>query len=333
MKSQRRHDLEKNLLAERLTDWGDRLRPYSKVITATAVAALVVVIVWLVASRYAAAQRQRAWDVYTYAMNSADPDWDALREAAEEHAGTPMGDMAGITWADAELRLATENYFADEDQAQKHLKNAITAYRRLIDKADDATIANRARLGMGRALETEGKAKEAIEFYAAVEGPFAAFAKERAEQLRSAATQEAIQWLATAEVPDIQPPLGPGTPGLRPPFGDMNLDPKIPSTQFPGGLADPILPGAAASTTPSTDLNQPPLEIQNPFAGPSDPNRYAAPPGDDAADGAAPPATEQPAGSEASGDASAADGSSEGASADGANVEPRADAPSAEEGK
>jgi hypothetical protein len=336
MKSQRRHDLETNWLAQHLTVWGDRLRPYSKAITVTTAVAACIVIVWLVASKYAAAQRQRAWDVYTYAIHSANPDWGALREAAEEHSGTPMGEMAGITWADAELRQATENFFTDEDETQEHLENAIAAYRRLIDEADDAAIVNRARLGMGRALETDGKAKEAIEFYSAVGGPFATFAKERAEKLRSTSTQEAIAWLATADLPEIQAPLGPGTPGLRPPFGDFDLvDPAIPTTQFPSGLNGPILPGANTTTTPTTDVNQPPLEIQNPFAGPSDPNRYATPPADDA-EGPPPAAgeTDGQSADEPSAAGSSSDSESAGSeSADGATTEPNTDAPATEEGE
>lgn len=307
MKSKRRHDLETNELAKRLAVWGERVKPYSKFITVTIAAAAVVLVVWLVASRIAAAQRQRAWDVYVYAMTSADSDYGALREAAEEHEGTAMGEWASITWADAELRLATRDYFQTDSDAQEHLDNAMDAYRRLIDESDDEEIKNRARLGMARALETDGKVKEAIEFYAAVEGPFALFADQRAKQLASPAAYDAIQWLATAEMPRVQPPAGPGTPGVRPPFGsDFSLDPEIPpqsSAPFSSGLEGPLMPGETTGGAANQDVAQPPLEIQNPFAGPSDPDRYAAPPQDpqesDGQPPTPPPSDDAPAGPQA----------------------------------
>jgi hypothetical protein len=238
------------------------------------------------------ANRRAAWDQFTYVLTSGNADLDALREAAQENPDTPMSRLANVTWADNELQLGTELFFRDQAAAETHLDNARSVYRELIDKSKDPIILNRARLGIARVLETEGKPQEAAEFYQAVRGPFAQFAQQRAKELTDASVQDSVTWLASAEMPEIEAPSGPGTPGARPPFGDFQLDPSIPagsSAGIPagsasGGVPDPLAPGGARSGQTAPFTAQEPLDFENPFARPSDPNRYATPPAEGGAD-------------------------------------------------
>jgi hypothetical protein len=304
MKSERRHDLETNWLAKRLGTWGECARPYSTAMTIAVVAILVVVLITLFVSSRAAANRSAAWDAFTYAMTSASTNWDNLRTAAEENPDTKMSQMANITWADAELRRAAEFFFREQAAAESHLDNARDVYRRLIDEAEDPAIVNRARLGMARALEINGDVKEARKFYAAVEGPFKEFAQERSKELALADVQESVTWLASAEMPTVQAPVGPGTPGLRPPFGSgFNLDPQVPtgtatnSTGLPVGAAEQGTPNPLAPDGIDAGGTQE-LDFENPFDRPSDPDRYGTPSDNASGQPATPPAADPSDGQE-----------------------------------
>jgi hypothetical protein len=321
MKSEERHRLETNWMAKHLETWIDQLRPYASTIAGIIVALVVVMFAWSYLTGSSAAQRSEAWDAYNLAVEQPDmPDMEILRQSAEEYPGTKMQEMANVTWADGQVWMATQGYIFQRPAAMEALSRAASVYQGLLQSTDDETIRNRARLGMGRIYEMQDQLDKAREQYAAVTGAFAEMAKSRAEALAEPKTAEAIQWLASAEPPRRPAPLGPGTPGERPPFsaGDVPLPGGAPAGGAAGGAAsgpnsfDALMEGlelddlgtekgasADRYDQPSTPPSDPPLVSPTPPTSietpPADQPAGEAAPAPDSSPATSPPAAEQPA--------------------------------------
>jgi hypothetical protein len=159
----------------------------------------------------------------------------------------------------------------------------------------------------------QNRLEDARKHYAKVEGALAAIAEERIKALDSKDAQEAVKWLATAELPRPAAPTGPGVPGLRPP-----LNPTAPPTDAPeepldasselhkiiGGLntdtepdryGEPESPAVEATGDPAAE--PPPAESPPPEAADPAPAEPAA--GETASEESSePPASDEPAAEE-----------------------------------
>jgi hypothetical protein len=218
MKSQDRLRLETNWMAEHLTVWIEKLRPYATSIAGIALTVFIAMFAWSYLSGSSSAWQSKAWDAYNEAVASPIPDLELLRESAEEHPGTKMQELADITWADGQVWLASENYLISRAGSRESLNRAAGAYQSILQSASDERMLNRARLGLARVYELQDELDKAREQYAKVTGSYTDFAKARAKTLGDEKTKEICSWLASAELPRPMAPAGPGTPGRRPPF-------------------------------------------------------------------------------------------------------------------
>jgi hypothetical protein len=187
-----------------------------------------------------------AWNEYHSAIGAARPDLNRLQQFAEEHPGTEMQQLANITLADGQVFEASMNYFHNKAAAREALNRATSAYQSVLRTSDSERLLNRARLGMARVYEMQNEPEKAREEYLKVGGGYADFAKRQAERLAKPETKETFEWLAKAEPPRMQPPVGPGTPGRGPEFspGDLSL---------PEGT---VLPNASDATSgPETSFD------------------------------------------------------------------------------
>jgi hypothetical protein len=220
MKSERRHTLEENTLAKELTTWSDRLGPYMGAIW-TAIAVLAVAYVagslW---NTYRGNQERAAWDEYEQALLSSDVELKQLFQAANggDHSGTEMQEWAYVAWADRQLAIAARSYLVNREDANKRVKEIAGIYEELAENADRTEVRNRARLGLARVNEMQGRLDVAKQQYGKVEGALATVADARIKALEKPKAEEITKWLTTAELPKRTPPSGPGTPGARPGF-------------------------------------------------------------------------------------------------------------------
>jgi hypothetical protein len=248
MHTERRHELETNTLAKGLTDWGDKLRPYTNLIL-LAIAALVgVYIAASMWNSYRATRDRAAWDDYQMALFEGDGEQRTLQRLAssEDHEGTGMQEWALVGWADRQLLRASQMYLNNRDESQKRLDRVIEVYGEFAENGSGPEIRNRSRLGLARAYEMRNDLEKARAEYARVEGALAEVAAERLKQLESKPAQDAIGWLATADLPKPAAPSGPGVPGDRPGFeaappaaekaGDMKFDTTKSLEEILGGV-------------------------------------------------------------------------------------------------
>jgi hypothetical protein len=255
MKSQHRHELETNVLAQRLEVAIERVRPYMATIVGVVVAIAVVAAIWSYSTGTSASRKTAAWDAYIRSVARVPPDLDQLRRSAEEYSGTAMQQLADLTWADGQVLIAANNYIYNRQAANEALARAAGGYQNILRTTNDERLVNRARLGLARVYEIQNELEKAREEYLKVSGGFAEYAKQQVERLEKPATKEDYAWLASAQAPRPRAPLGPGTPGQRPEFSPGDLD--LPGSPPEGATPDTPAGDSFENLLRGLDLNFP----------------------------------------------------------------------------
>jgi hypothetical protein len=236
MKTERRHELQTNVLAESLARWGEKVRPYSRAALAGLIAIVAVLFAWSYYSAQASRHEADGWNEYFEAMNERDPR-ERLGQIVERYPGTSVGQCSRVVLADIELDDGTNRLFSDKAAAKDELRRVVDTYQAVLFETDDASLRQRATYGLARAREALGQdlAKASEEYRSIAErwpdSPYAAPALERAKDLDRAETKQFYDWFAKYEPPR---PMSnePGTPGARPDFLKDPLEPgslKLPS--------------------------------------------------------------------------------------------------------
>ncbi len=126
MKSERRHELQHNVLADWLANTAETLKPYQNLILAVATVAVIGVAVYTWWSREAASRTAQSWDELSAALESGKPE--DLAKVIENHPGTIIADMAALVSADAHLAQGCNALFVNKAEAQNELNKAIESY-------------------------------------------------------------------------------------------------------------------------------------------------------------------------------------------------------------
>ena len=177
-----------------------------------------------------------------------------------------MQQMADVTWADSQVWIAARDYIYNRPAAMEAITKALSAYQSVIQSSDDERLVNRARLGVARAYEIQGKLDEAAKSYGEVKGAFEEYAKRQAERLAKPEAKDTYAWLATARPKLPQAPTGPGTPGVQPEFSAGEL-------ALPGDTTGAAPPSGTPATGQTLDDLLKGLEVD--FNTPTGNDRYA----------------------------------------------------------
>lgn len=273
MKTERRHELQTNVLADSLARWIDKAKPYSRAALAIVIALVAAVFVWGYQSAQGVRRQSEGWSEYYDAMMTRDPR-ERLSDIAERYAGTSVAHWSRVVLADIQLDDGTNRLFTDRVGAREELQSAVEDYQALLRESDDPMLTQRATFGLARARE--GLAKDLVkarEEYRSIatkwpDSPYAAPAEARAKDLDRMATKSFYDWFAKYEPPR---PMSkePGTPGVRPDFmkdtleeGSLNLPSLLDSGSPPPDLgnpasddkpAEPATTDASGDATPSTE--------------------------------------------------------------------------------
>jgi tetratricopeptide (TPR) repeat protein len=189
MRSERRHELTTNALADWLGGILQWIRPYQTTLLGIVLLAMLLgTVVVLLINQYAG-QTAKAWQELFSANQGA---WSSL---AEKEPTTPVGATAGILSGDTLLADATQQRFVNQALANRQLAAAVEFFERVKEKAPTPQLREQAAFGLARTLETQGKVEEAVKAYKAVQsewpdGAYADYAAKRVEDLQTTATQE-----------------------------------------------------------------------------------------------------------------------------------------------
>lgn len=263
MKSERRHELEQNSLAQWLTENADRVKPYANTILGVLLVIVLAVLVYNWWSGNAATNKEVAWDEMLGATSKALSTQDAsdLDLVAENHPNSKAGLWAAVTAGDLRLAFGADSRFSNKDVADDDLKAAVENYHFVLDEARDSVLRERATFGLARAYETQGDLEKAVERYKEVvqhypDGLYKPVAQDRLAFLESPAGKSFYKKFAQFKP---EPALAdePGTPGARPEFDlDSLTTPETPaaSSAAPAAESAPTDPDDTPADSAGNDL-------------------------------------------------------------------------------
>jgi hypothetical protein len=258
MKSEKRHELQKNELADWIGNHAEGASEYFWPIVGGVVAAfaLAVGIAYYLNTREAVAAV--AWDKYYQAHAEVERDAE-LQKVAKDYASSSAAQWAQIGYADLNLARGANLMFKDRSDASSKLKEAEIAYQAVIDNARDPEVITRAQFGMARTKETQCQPEEARKHYELVakaekDSPLGKAAARSAARMADPETVEFLAWFAKAQ-PRKPTPVGHGgIPGL-PPLNVPTDLPERPDISLPGPLN--IDPGKLPGELPNLDFPKP----------------------------------------------------------------------------
>src|SRR6185503_9385327 len=127
MKSAHRHELETNALAHRLEVYIERYKPYASQIIGVLIAIVAVIMIGSYLMGSSSARKSEAWDTFNRAVTATPPNLDDIHRTAQEFPNTPMQHVADVTWADAQVYIASRGYLANRPKALETLDKATSA--------------------------------------------------------------------------------------------------------------------------------------------------------------------------------------------------------------
>jgi tetratricopeptide (TPR) repeat protein len=239
MKTQRRHELQTNKLADEIGRYLQMAKPYSRQIGLGALAAVLIVgaVIYLIHQQ--TTSQALGWSEFLRAFNTYDSK--ALAEVGKLKEGTTAGLWARQAAGDFNLAEGAHQLFRDRKEALRLLEEAESSYLAVEKEGGKyPMLVERARFGLGQAYESMSKVDKARQYYQKVaetaqDATLATVAKQRAERL---ANKSVEGWYAWFERQEPAPP-----PSTLP--GAKIAEPKVPADleKLP---ATPDLPKAEA---------------------------------------------------------------------------------------
>lgn len=250
MKTERRHELKTNELADWLGKSISRVEENYKVGLGIVAVIVVIVAVWAYLRNSAAEKMQESWAAFQRA--AADQQSTQLDDVANRYGDLPGGACARLLLADRQLRAGTDQLFADRADANDQLRRALDNYQGVVDSRAELTpiVKQRALLGLARAAESLNDLPRAREAYQQLADTdrwpqtfYADEAKARLDVLSRDSAKEFYDWFAKQEP---RPALSPSQDGAS-----LFNESKLP-TEPPASTSSPAADGAAP-TTPSAE--------------------------------------------------------------------------------
>ena len=262
MKTERRHELQTNILANWLGQQIEALKPYANVIGGAVIVVLLVSFAAIYIRNSQATQANAGWSDYYIAL--FERDIPRLRSVAEDHPGTVPALWARQTEADLELARGIESLFTIRQEARDALERAKDGYLEVEAGATNIPkLQYRAKFGLAKVHESlaaarsdrnpldtptakrrllsdvQGFLEDATRYYREVadgapESSLRKQANDRLEALSKDLSAESwYTWFAqqTPAPPGAAAGGRPGFPDLSPNLGNL---PDLPNFPIPG---------------------------------------------------------------------------------------------------
>lgn len=258
MNNQRRHELERNVLADKMGESFEKVQPLYKPILLVVAAALVGFFGYQLIKGQSSKAEAKNWTEFYFNRTSGDAE--SYAAMGEEFGNTPSGQWARHSAAQGYLRDGIESIYINRKEGVENIRKAIAEW----DKVDDSSIAElrfAAKLGLAQAHETLGELDEAVKAYQVVlemSGSAEDQKKRINEQiayLKSPEAKSFYEWFNKLDPKPAAPPTFSGDLGLPPMNPSITLDPtKLPAFNTPATNPAPANP---AATTPPADGTAP----------------------------------------------------------------------------
>jgi len=265
MKSERRHELQHNELADWMTNVIEKTKPYANVILGGVLLVAIVAVGWSWMARQSRDEAAQAWEDFYDAL--ASRSFTDLNGVAEHYPGSDAARWAKVVVGDLRLAEGCDELFTSRAGANQELEKARECYDDVLAECSDPAIRQRAAFGLARAWEAQGKLDKAAECYKQAlvpEGAYALMAKARIAALADPATKRFYDEFAQFD-PKPAYRQGPIEPLDLDKF--KNLDVPSPGTLlFPegGSLTPPTEPSKKSGETEQSQPATPPAAKDEP---------------------------------------------------------------------
>jgi len=280
MKTERRHELEKNTLADWLGHkivWAEE---NARLIAGVVAGIVIIGIVYAVLSNRSQERDVSAWNSYFTASSTNDSK--GLETLAKESPDLLAGQMADLRLADIALAEGLELISTDGKKGQDKINESKTYYSAVADRARDPWLKQRAALGLASGYEAVGLIDQAKAQYTKLkdwkDGLYNEAAAEKLSYLEKPETIKFAKWFTARERkpreekgPLLDPQdlsKLPGHEGMSPSaFTPGSLSP---SAAFPAGTAAATAaPAASASATAAPSATPTASPVATPAATPA----------------------------------------------------------------
>jgi len=253
MKTQRRHELHTNVLADWLGKHLETIQPIVGWVVAGVVVIVLAILAWSYFSGRSETQMLDGWTAIakygteaTNAANSNDtPGFnDATRNLAKvvtDYSGTSLAMFAEATLADVLLARGQSLMWTNRPEALQNLKEAVAKYNSAIDATDEPLLKNRLRMNLGTTYEWMFQVEDAKRAYQQVEGIYQPAAAEAIAALENATAQQLFERLEKFQPAPQQKPNMPEAEFGKP---EENIFDRIPDFKQPDD-------GTGATTQPT----------------------------------------------------------------------------------
>jgi tetratricopeptide (TPR) repeat protein len=248
---ERQEQLEHNLVADGLVDFYKKIEPYSKLILAAVVAAVIGLIGLALYSGGQTAKRSDA----TLNLLMEEP------EVSKNYPNTAAAAWSLLFQGNDSLAQGINNLYQDRDLAETMLAEAKERFKEARGATREKIVISRANYGLGLAAESLGEVDEASAAYQGVvdaneSEQMVSVAKERMERLVDPQVKEFLAWFSEQDFAPADPSLPPELPGAT-------TLPDLPDLELPDlSLGDGMKASDGPAEPVEGGLGLPDLEVQ-----------------------------------------------------------------------
>jgi hypothetical protein len=263
MKTERRHELQKNQLADTLGSEIDYLRPYYKTIVGVLIAVVAVGATIAILSSNRQAKNIAAWGSFydVVAESNAEKIPKKMEGLVNTFPGTPAALWAELAAGGLELQTGSQKMFSDRKAAEESLSKAKRHFQTVLEQGkSQPMLRRRAQFGLAQTFEALNEPDEALPLYEQLakddsEDAFGKAATERVAQVKRLSDNGWYTWFAKHE---------PALPAEDPLEGRDPLH-NLPSrNNLNKGLNAPGIIGSELMETEPSNPLEPGIELDSP---------------------------------------------------------------------
>jgi hypothetical protein len=261
MKTERRHELQTNELADWLGRGVKLMENNARTVVGVAVALAIILAAYFYLSSSTSGRNSEGWRAYFQARQ--ENDVTKLNVLTQDYAGTSVGAWAQLALADDNLIAGTNDLFIDRATANDRLRAAAQDYERVVASkpaARESLLKQRAMWGLARTYESLNELDKARELYSQLAKKdswkpplYAEESAHRLADLEQQPTKQFYDWFA-----QYQPPAA-AKSGLD---DAMKLDLEPLPDSPPADVLDPaaVAPGSESTEAPAASAEPAPAE-------------------------------------------------------------------------
>ncbi len=237
MNSERRHELQENILANYLARINQSIEPYSRPIGIGVAALLIGGIGYAIYNSKVSEDRSQAtFELLMQQSGSADPE--GLASVSVKYPNTPAAAWAHLYQGSALLAQGTRSLYVNRMDAEDQLKGASKAFRNALSEGKNELLLSRAHFGIARSEEALGELDKAIAAYKecaqiAESDEMVKACEERIAALSKDDTKDFLVWFKDQD-------FSPSDPSAPPSLPSGAMLPEMPDLDLPdlGGSSD-----------------------------------------------------------------------------------------------